>query len=87
MPNMDGLEATRRIRQLPGRERTPILAMTANAFGEDKSKCLAAGMDEFITKPVATEVLFATLFKWLKRAEQPAPRADPTSVIAQEVCP
>lgn len=67
MPVLDGLEATRRIRQIAGRERTPIIAMTANAYSEDKARCLAAGMDDFIAKPVYPETLFETLLKWLQR--------------------
>jgi PAS domain S-box-containing protein len=70
MPVLDGLDATRQIRQLSEREATPILAMTANAFDENKDQCFAAGMDDFIAKPVIPEVLYETLLKWLENPSQ-----------------
>jgi two-component system sensor histidine kinase/response regulator len=65
MPTLDGLGATRLIRQLPGYRSVPILAMTANAFAEDRQACLDAGMSDYVTKPVFPEVLYASLLKWL----------------------
>jgi signal transduction histidine kinase len=65
MPRMGGIEATLAIRNIPGRESLPILAMTANAFDEDRRQCMAAGMNDFISKPVKPEVMYATLLKWL----------------------
>jgi signal transduction histidine kinase/ActR/RegA family two-component response regulator len=65
MPNLNGVDATRAIRTLPGYAETPILAMTANAFSEDRQVCIDAGMNDHIAKPVDPEVLFETLIKWL----------------------
>jgi len=67
MPKQDGLSATAAIRKIVGRETVPIIAMTANAFDEDKLKCLSAGMNDFLSKPVNPDCLFETLLKWLAR--------------------
>jgi len=65
MPIMDGLEATRHIRDFPTYSHTPIIAMTANAFIEDKQRCLDVGMNDFLSKPVDPNSLYAMLGQWL----------------------
>ncbi|MBC7957130.1 MAG: CHASE domain-containing protein [Cytophagales bacterium] len=71
MPLVDGLTATRSIRTLPGRAHTPILAMTANAYSEDRIACQSAGMNDFVTKPVDPAEFYKVLCKWLGRSVPP----------------
>ncbi len=78
MPLMDGLEVTRFIRSLPERAGTPIVAMTANAFDEDRRACLEAGMSDFVSKPVDPAVLYDTLLRWLLPT-QPLPQTAPAA--------
>lgn len=67
MPKLNGLDATRAIREHSLNAATPILAMTANAFDEDRKACLEAGMNDHIGKPIKPEQLYAVLLKWLER--------------------
>ncbi len=76
MPEIDGLTATQSIRRLAGYATTPIIAMTANAFNQDRQACLDAGMNDHLAKPVRPELLHATLLKWLPKSlmtESPTP--------------
>lgn len=67
MPEMDGYEATRRIRMMKGRESVPVIAMTAHAFLEEKEKCILAGMNDFLSKPIEDKKLFEVIVKWIKK--------------------
>ena len=74
MPILDGIGAAQAIRALPDRQHLPIIAMTANAYAEDRTQCLNAGMNDYLAKPIEAPRLFATLARWLpKRTESPAP--------------
>ncbi|MCE3285722.1 MAG: hypothetical protein K0R70_1978 [Steroidobacteraceae bacterium] len=66
MPEMDGLAATRAIRELPERAETPIVALTANAFTDDRERCLKAGMNGFLPKPIDPALLREALERWLR---------------------
>jgi signal transduction histidine kinase len=67
MPRMNGLDATRAIRKLPGYTDVPVIALTANVFEEDRVNCLAAGMNDFVGKPVDPEGLLRVMLKWFAR--------------------
>ncbi len=88
MPEMDGLEATRRIRAIGLHTTTPIVALTANAFTDDRQACLDAGMNAMLTKPVDPALLYQSLLQWLNHgaertrrpvARPPAPPAVPSA--------
>jgi len=72
MPVMDGIEATRRLRQDPALRDLPIIAMTANAMAGDRERLLEAGMNDYIAKPIRVSTLYATLAKWVGAAREPA---------------
>ena len=73
MPVMDGIETTQAIRRLPRHTTTPILAITANSYNEERNRCLDAGMNDHVGKPVEPEVLFSTLLRWLPAVGQGLP--------------
>jgi two-component system, sensor histidine kinase and response regulator len=67
MPVMDGVTATREIRKLPGFGGLPIVAMTANAMEQDRRKCMDAGMNDFLVKPIDPDDMTALLLRWVRR--------------------
>jgi hypothetical protein len=74
MPNLNGIDATRAIRADSLNMATPILALTANAFQEDRERCLAAGMNDHIAKPIDPGRLVETLLHWLTQSRAPGRR-------------
>jgi two-component system, sensor histidine kinase and response regulator len=80
MPGMDGLEATRTLRATVG-NRMPIVAMTANAFVEDRANCLAAGMNDHVAKPVDPATLYSILLRWLPQ-KAPSPAEGRSALVA-----
>jgi len=88
MPVMDGLQATHTLRAMPATAEIPIIAMTANAMVEDRAECLSAGMDDFVSKPVAPDQLLLTLSKWIRQSPPlPAPVAPPPEEQGNESPP
>jgi CheY-like chemotaxis protein len=87
MPRMDGLEATRQIRQLPGYGAVPILAMTANAFSADRQNCTDAGMNDHIVKPVDPARLYAVIEHWLRCGGVAPVFADQPPTAASDAAP
>ncbi|OGT34352.1 MAG: hypothetical protein A2W28_10805 [Gammaproteobacteria bacterium RBG_16_51_14] len=85
MPLMDGFEATRRIRTDARFCELPIIAMTANVMAGDRERCIAAGMNDHVGKPIDVNELFSTLTRWLKRA--PDEMMVSTAEVSQEEAP
>ena len=91
MPEMDGFTATKLLRQNPRLQKFPIIAMTAHALVEERQRCLDAGMNDHVSKPIDPDALFATLLRWARprqkpAVESPAPQI-PVNVAAEVILP
>ncbi len=85
MPVMDGFDATKAIRALPGSQaEVPIIALTAHAISKERSKCLKAGMSDFVSKPIEPVDLFSALSKWIKPLAKPAISGEDVAISAPE---
>lgn len=82
MPEMDGLEATRLIRQMPAMRSIPVIAITANIFRSDRESCLDAGASDYLTKPLDLPKFYATLLKWQGDQGDPGYEGDPGLQLA-----
>ena len=89
MPEMDGFTATGHIRAQPRLQALPIIAMTAHALVEERQRCLDAGMNDHVSKPIDPDALFATLTRWVKprRAQHAAAEARPARVVEAVALP
>ena len=85
MPEMDGYEATRKLRKIPEMVDLPVLAMTANAMAGDREKVLAAGMNDHIAKPINVGDMFATMANWITPSQPLADTANPEFAAKPEV--
>ena len=83
MPEMDGFRATEAIRHAEGPlRRTPIIAMTATAMIGDRERCIAAGMDDYVSKPIVVETLYAALDRWSAVTPDAKPKARISGAVA-----
>lgn len=91
MPRLNGIDATRRLRCLPGWEKVPVVAVTANAFVDDRAACAAAGLDDFIAKPVEPDAFYALLLRWLGAGDAalalPQPCAGEARAVVERLLP
>jgi two-component system, sensor histidine kinase and response regulator len=85
MPEMDGFDATRLIRTQARLQGLPIIAMTAHALVEERQRCLDAGMNDHVSKPIDPDALFATLARWAKPRQVPAAKTEPRPARATAV--